>query len=64
MAEIIGKNENLAKICSCKHCGSIVKYYPIEVKTLWEGRDYSGGSDGAEGIVCPGCSNNIVTKAW
>ena len=55
MPVVIGKDESVYKRLTCQKCGAINQYAPNEVRTLWEGRDYSGGSDGAEGFNCAGC---------
>jgi len=61
---VVGKDESVYKRLTCHHCGSINQYTPDEIRTLWQGRDYSGGSAGAEGFNCAGCGKEIVVLAW
>jgi len=64
MPEIIGKDQSVYKQLTCRHCGSINKYLPIEIRTLWSSKDYSGGSDGAEGFNCADCGKEVITRVW
>ena len=64
MPVVVGKDESVYKKLTCRHCGSINQYTPNEVRTLREGRDYSGGSDGAEGFNCAGCGKEVIVRAW
>jgi hypothetical protein len=38
MPEVIGKDQSVYKQLTCKHCGSINRYLPNEVRTLWSGK--------------------------
>ena len=64
MPVVVGKDESVNKKLTCRHCGSINQYAPSEVRTLWQGRDYSGGSAGAEGFNCAGCGKEVIVRAW
>ena len=64
MPTVVGKDQTVYKRITCKHCGAINEYTPNEVRTLWERKDYSGGSDGAKGFNCAGCGTEIHTKRW
>lgn len=64
MATVVGVDETAKKRATCRECASIVEYAPGEVRTLWSGRDYSGGPDGAKGFNCPKCGENIITERW
>jgi hypothetical protein len=64
MAKVIGKDEAAVKRITCQECAAVVEYTPGEVRTLWSGTDYGGGSDGAKGFTCPGCGKNIITERW
>ena len=64
MPVVVGRDESVYKKLTCRHCGSINQYAPNEVRTLREGRDYSGGSDGAEGFNCAGCGKEVIVRAW
>lgn len=61
--EVIGEDEGVYKRISCRNCAAILRYVPADVKER-HGRDYSGGSDGCEYIVCPKCSKQVVIKSW
>mgnify|MGYP003546562478 CR=1 FL=1 len=43
----VGKDQSVFKRVTCRNCGTINEYAPGEVRNLWNGCDYSGGSDGA-----------------
>lgn len=60
----LGKDESVFKTITCRHCGTINKYAPYEVRTLWSGIDYAGGPDGAEGFNCANCGKEVHTKRW
>jgi hypothetical protein len=46
-----------------KGCGKTVAYVPNDVRE-WHGTDMSGGPDGHEWIVCPGCGKEITVRQW
>lgn len=54
----------VVKRISCRSCGVRLEYVPNDVISLWIGRDYSGGSDGANGFKCPKCGKNVITERW
>ena len=64
MPKVIGLDQSVYKRITYKHCGAINEYTPNEVRTLWSGTDYSGGSDGAKGFNCAGCGKEIHTERW
>lgn len=64
MAKVVGRDERATRRVTCRECAAIVEYVPGEVRTLWSGTDYGGGSDGAKGFACPNCSQNIITERW
>lgn len=64
MPVVVGRDESVYKKLTCRNCGSINQYAPNEVRTLREGRDYSGGSDGTEGFNCAGCGREVIVRAW
>jgi hypothetical protein len=63
MAEVIGQAQSVAKNVTCHGCGAVVRYYRNDIQR-YEGRDISGGPDGREWIVCPGCSKQITLRSW
>lgn len=64
MPTVVGRDKSVYKRSTCKNCGSINEYTPNEVCTLWESRNYSGGSAGAEGFNCAGCGKAIIVRSW
>lgn len=69
MAEVIGYSEESKQRITCKGskldpgCGAIIAYTAKDIKER-HGHDYSGGSDGARWVDCPGCGRRIVLEAW
>ena len=64
MPVVVGRDESVYKKLTCRHCGSINQYAPNDVRTLREGRDYSGEPAGAEGFNCAGCGKEVIVRAW
>jgi predicted RNA-binding Zn-ribbon protein involved in translation (DUF1610 family) len=64
MPEVIGYDQSVYKTATCRHCGAINKYSPKEVRNLYSGTDYSGGSDGRDGFNCANCGHEVVTRSW
>ena len=64
MAKVIGFSPKVLKQATCQKCGAINEYAPNEVRTLWSGKDYSGGSDGAKGFTCGNCGDDVITERW
>lgn len=69
MATVVGYDNSAKSRITCKSssyrigCGAIVEYSRLDVKE-YRGTDYSGGADGRDWIVCPGCGAEIVLKSW
>lgn len=64
MARILKEVPIKEKQAVCNNgCGATVAYVPNDVKS-WHGTDYSGGPDGEEWIVCPGCGEKITLRRW
>ena len=64
MPVVVGRDESVYKKLTCRHCGAINQYAPNEVRTLWSGKDYSGGSAGAEGFNCANCGEEVIVRDW
>ena len=64
MPTVVGVDDTVRKRVTCRGCGSIIEYMPIEVRELWRGKDYGGGDAGAEGFNCPKCNAEIRTRSW
>ena len=64
MPVVVGQDESVYKKLTCRNCGSINQYAPNEVRTLWSGNDYSGGSDVVEGFNCANCGEEVIVRAW
>jgi len=63
MIKVIGNDPDVVKRCTCKNCATILEYTQSDVDTH-HGKDYSGGSDGYEYILCPVCWKEVILKAW
>lgn len=61
MPEFIGTDTSLAKKATCKHCGSVYKYMPHEVRVLAKGRDIDQTGYVIEGFNCGNCGKEIIT---
>lgn len=64
MATIIGTDQRAVKRITHQDCAAELEYTESEVRNLWSGKDYSGGSDGADGFTCPKCGGNVITRRW
>lgn len=64
MVKIVGRDESVVKRITCRKCAAILEYTPSEVRNLYSGTDYSGGSDGADGFNCPNCGSEVYTRSW
>jgi len=64
MARVIKEIPIVEKQIVCRNgCGATIAYVPNEVRS-YHGKDISGGPDGREWIVCPGCGKDITIKSW
>jgi hypothetical protein len=64
MVKVVGQDNSVAKRITCRNCGAVNEYVPLDVRELSRGRDYGSGSDGSDGFNCGQCQKEIVTKAW
>lgn len=64
MPKVLGFSEQVKKQATCKHCGAINEYTPNDVRNLYTGKDYSGGSDCRDGFNCANCGKEVTTRAW
>jgi transcription elongation factor Elf1 len=62
--KVIGQDPKLAKQVTCRHCGAVNEYLPIDVRELNRGRDIDGGMSISEGFNCGQCHHEIITRAW
>ena len=63
MVEIIGEAPEAKKRITCQNCATVLEYAQNEVK-VYHGKDYSGGPDGREWIVCPKCGKDVNIRSW
>jgi RNase P subunit RPR2 len=63
MVRIIGKAPEAYKTITCRNCASVLEYTQSEVQE-YHGKDYSGGSDGQEWILCPDCGKKVIIRSW
>lgn len=61
---VVGTDEGAVKKITHKNCAAVIEYTPSDVRLLWSGKDYSGGSAGAKGFTCPHCGENVITERW
>jgi RNase P subunit RPR2 len=52
---------SVVKETICKHCGAVLEYVPVDIKTRKE-QDYTGGTDFIHFIICPPCGHKITVK--
>lgn len=64
MPKVVGQDQSVYKRITCRKCAAINEYTPNEVRVLWQGLDYGGGSDGAKGFNCANCGAQIHTERW
>ena len=64
MATIVGTDDAAKKRITHRECAAIIEYTESEVRSLWRGKDYSGGDDGADGFTCPKCGKNVIVNRW
>ena len=65
MVEIVSTKPHqsaIKEIVCVKGCGSTLSYVPNDVQER-HGKDYGGGPDGAEWIVCPVCDKNVIIRS-
>lgn len=60
MITIIGKDPSVAKRITCRNCGSILEYHTKDVTEVI-GKDYGGGTDIRNYIICPVCAKEVTT---
>jgi len=53
----------VVKRISCRHCGVRLEYVPNDVMSRTS-RDYGGGTDVTEYIVCPACTKEVTIHQW
>lgn len=53
----------IVKIIDCRSCGVKLSYVPYEVQKI-SGKDYGGGPDGKEFIICPNCGREVTIRSW
>ena len=63
MPKIIGEDVAITKQITCRNCGARLEYTPSELQSR-HGRDYTGGPDGSEWIVCPRCAKEVTVRSW
>lgn len=51
------------KRVKCPRCLVTIEYAPKDLRRH-DGTDISGGPDGREWVVCPGCGGEATTRSW
>ena len=60
---IVGKDPSVVKRVTCRNCGSILEYTPVDEKKDYSS-DYTGGRDTYSYISCPCCGKQVITKNY
>jgi hypothetical protein len=60
--EIIGKDESIFRIATCKGCGTICRYEKRDVTS--KSVRHFDETETLYSIECPECKENIKTKGW
>lgn len=63
MPRVIEEVPIVEKRTVCHNCGRTIGYVQNDVHE-YHGTDYSGGPDGREWIICPGCHKEITLRSW
>lgn len=58
---VIGKTKDGEKKVSCRNCGTLIAYFPIDVEKS-KHTDYTGGVDINYFVKCPKCLRNIYVE--
>lgn len=64
MVKVVGQDSAIAKRVTCKHCGAVNEYLPVDVRELHRGCDIDGGSCGSDGFACGQCGKDVITRSW
>lgn len=59
MVQVVGKDQTVYKRVTCKKCGSVLEYAPIEIMKS-QSRDITGCTEVREYINCPTCLSDVV----
>jgi ribosomal protein S27E len=57
----VGQDEAVTKRVTCRKCGSILEYLPVDVQH-GTSTDYTGVSDTYSYIKCSECNNTVYVK--
>lgn len=60
--EVLGKDDGSYKKATCRNCGSILRYLPVDVES-YEKRDYTGDLDTYYFISCPSCKDKVYVRS-
>lgn len=63
MVTIVRKVLDAVKRVVCRNCSTELEYTQSEVQRR-DGKDWTGGSDGDESIVCPSCGKKVILRSW
>lgn len=61
--EVVGKDDSKTFKVTCRHCSSILRYLPVDVKSR-EHTDYSGSTDTYHYIDCPECKARVDVRNY
>jgi DNA-directed RNA polymerase subunit RPC12/RpoP len=60
--EIIGHDPSVARVVTCKACGSQLKYWKVDV--MDQTSQYFDETSTRYYITCAKCSTQVTVKAW
>ena len=60
MPKVVDQNKLIYRRYTCKHCDAINEVVPNEIRTLYKGKDYSGGTAGSDGFNCALCGKVLA----
>ena len=64
MPKVVDQNKLIYRRYTCKHCDAINEVVPNEIRTLYKGKDYSGGTAGSDSFNCALCGKENITDSW
>lgn len=61
--KVVAQDQSVGKRITCRNCGAVNEYLPIDVRLLHHGYDYGGSVSTAEGFPCGQCGHEIITRS-
>ena len=64
MPTVVGFDNTVKQRYTCSCCGAINEIIKNEIRTLYSGKDYGGGTDVQKGFNCANCGEKVITEWW